>query len=463
MASRSGQELSCPLCSDISKEPVFLSCNHSFCKDCLHSYWAERHSPECPVCKRRASKGEPPFFAQESQCKPQEGAAAAESEPLCSLHSERLSLFCVDHEQLVCSTCRDSETHSNHRFKPADEAVQDHERKLQHLLKPLKMKLTLIHQIKGNCDQTAEHIKVQAENTVQRIKEEFKRLHQFLDEEEEARMAALREEEEQKSQMMKEKIGALSREITALSDTIRATERELRAKDVSFLQNYKAAAERVQQQHLPDDPELVSGALIDEAKHLGNLRFNIWNEMREMVSYSPVILDPNTAHPDLVLSEDLTIVRQGKTKQQLPDNPERIDHFISVVGSEGFDSGSHSWELQVGDNTAFSLGVLTERSPRKGNPWSGLWRLMFCNGEYKSLSPSDTGSDVSVKKKPRRIRVHLDRDRGRLSFSDPDTDTHIHTFSHTFTDRLFPYISTWSEVPIKIVASKVSVTVEHHS
>lgn len=41
---------------------------------------------------------------------------------------------------------------------------------------------------------------------------------------------------------------------------------------------------------------------------------------------------------------------------------------------------------------------------------------MFCGGEYEALSPSDTGSDVTVAKNPKRIRVHLDWDRGQLSF-----------------------------------------------
>ncbi|XP_063069961.1 E3 ubiquitin-protein ligase TRIM35-like [Engraulis encrasicolus] len=472
MASKSFSEedFSCPVCCEIFKDPVVLSCSHSICKVCLQQFWNTKGSRECPVCRRRSSMDHPPvsltlknlcetFLRERSQ------RAAAGSEVLCSLHSEKLKLFCLEDKQPVCVVCQTSKLHRGHNFNPIDEAALDIKEELKIKLLSLQEKLKTFEEDKLTCDQITAHIQTQVFNTEKQIKEEIEKLHQFLRDEEATRIAALREEEEQKSKMMKEKIEKMTREMSSLSDTIKAIEEGMEADDVTFLQNYKSTVERAQ--CTLQDPERLSGALINVAKHLGNLKFRVWEKMQKIVQYTPVTLDPNTAKANLIMSEDLTSVRRGDEIQlQLPDNPERFDKFASVVGSEGFNSGTHCWDVEVGENTRWIVGVVTESLQRKGKntSMSGLWFVWYKDSKYSACASPQPDTLLTVQQKLQRIRVQLDWDRGKLSFTNPDSNTHIHTFTHSFTERVFPYFNIASNAcPLRMLPVKASVRVEQHS
>ncbi|XP_053352313.1 zinc-binding protein A33-like [Clarias gariepinus] len=463
MASKfSEEDLSCPVCCDIFKDPVLLLCSHSVCKECLQLFWEAKGSRECPVCRSMSSLEKPPTnLVLRNLCETflqERNQRSSALKTVCSLHSEKLKLFCLDDQQAVCLVCRDSRKHTNHKFRPIDEAVTDCKEKLKTVLTPLQKRLKILNDCKLNWIKTAEHIKIQSRHTERQIKEEFEKLHQFLQNEEAARIAALREEEEQKSQMMKEKIEKLSRDISSLSDKIRAIEEEMRAEDVSFLQNNKATMKRAQctLQH----PEELSGALIHVAKHLANLRFRVWEKMQHIVQYTPITLDPNTVHPNLIVSDDLTSVRFSDDNQKLPDNPERFDEYVCILGSEGFTSGTHCWDVEVGDCSFWFVGVMTASAKRKGDTISrsGIWCVDYYNGKYTARSSPKPATYLSVAKKLQRIRVNLDWDRGKLSFFDPFTNTHIHTFTHTFTEKLLPFLYVIGSLKILPLQCSVRVT-----
>uniref|UniRef100_A0A672K905 RING-type domain-containing protein n=2 Tax=Sinocyclocheilus grahami TaxID=75366 RepID=A0A672K905_SINGR len=91
MDSKSVEELSCPVCCEIFKDPVLLSCSHSFCKECLQQFWKTKKTQECPVCRRRSSKQEPlSILALKNLCdsliKERNERRSSGSEEICSLH-----------------------------------------------------------------------------------------------------------------------------------------------------------------------------------------------------------------------------------------------------------------------------------------------------------------------------------------------------------------------------------------
>lgn len=118
------EDLTCPVCCEIFSFPVILSCSHSICKECLQQFWKTKKVRQCPVCRRRSSRGEPLCnLVLKNLCESFTAESPSGSEVICSLHNEHLKLFCLEDEQPVCIVCRDSEKHFNHRFRPINEVA----------------------------------------------------------------------------------------------------------------------------------------------------------------------------------------------------------------------------------------------------------------------------------------------------------------------------------------------------
>ncbi|KAI1887067.1 hypothetical protein AGOR_G00202310 [Albula goreensis] len=461
------EELCCSVCCDTFRDPVVLECSHSFCNDCLQRCWKEKRYRECPICRRKSSVPKPPvnlalknivelYLKQKS---------AQNNEVNCRLHGQKLLLYCEDDEEPLCVVCQTSKKHRTHQLCPSEEAALEQKRELKNVLAPIKENLQLFIEVKQQFEKTEKHIKAQVQLTELRIKGEFLKLRNFLQDEEGASLDALRKEGDEKSQLMKDKIESITRHISTLSDKIAAIEKVIEGEDVLILKAYKDTKRRAQCTLQEPEPH-PSGALIDMAKHLGNLKYKVWEKMLGMVQYTPVTLDPNTAAPWLLLSEDLTSVTNTGFIQALPDNPERFNPCVDVLGSEGFSSGKHSWEVEVGNKPEWTIGVVKDSITRKGkiccDPESGIFVVTLRAG---SVYGAEGITPLTLKKKPQRIRVQLDFDMGEVSFYDPSDMSRIHTFNLLLMDRLFPYFSPCVNIngsncgALQICPAKVSVTV----
>nr|XP_015201515.1 PREDICTED: zinc-binding protein A33-like [Lepisosteus oculatus] len=189
-----------------------------------------------------------------------------------------------------------------------------------------------------------------------------------------------------------------------------------------------------------DTNKTVRRVFSEYSRKEGVTHIPVWKWIRE--ASVDVTLDPNSAHPSLILSEDGKQVRKGDRRQTLPDFPKRFDPVSCVLGREGFSSGRHYWEVKVGEKTAWDIGVAKESINRKGkiilSPSNGYWTIWLTNAnEFKAVANPPVHLPLSLK--PQKVGIYLDYEEGQVSFYNVETRNHIYTFTDTFTEKLYPF------------------------
>ncbi|KAG1947516.1 zinc-binding protein A33-like [Pimephales promelas] len=423
-------DLTCPVCKDIFREPVLLSCSHSFCRQCLESSWKNQTKKQCPLC-RKCCDGETPIpnRALDNTCvsyKKERNwrTGGPVDEIICGLHQRPFQLFCIKDEEPVCVDC--VTLHPGHELVPIDQGVP--------------------------------FCRGQTKEAEAQIKQEFERLRQVLADEETSRINALHREGEEKKLMMNGSIESITRDISALGDLIQTVKREMGAEELTFLQNFQKLKRRTQ--WTGDEPKKVEGALINMAKHVGALGYKIWENMQSHITCLPVILDPNTVSPWLSISPDFSSVQESQERQSFPDNPERFDPCVFVLGSEGFSSGRHRWEVRVADHPKWILGVCKESVVRKRKftvtTKAGVWTIGLSKGVYNALTTPRTV--LNLERRPETIRVKVNMEKGEVSFWDTGNNKHLCTYNDKFTEKLFPIFGPGLQsTPITILPAKVSI------
>ncbi|NXL36198.1 BT1A1 protein, partial [Glaucidium brasilianum] len=161
------------------------------------------------------------------------------------------------------------------------------------------------------------------------------------------------------------------------------------------------------------------------------LRKGSWRRYAVPIEEVKVVLDPDTAHCDLVLSEDCKSVKREDTLQDIPDIPQRFNPWRCVLGREGFTSGRHYWEVELVDGGGWTVGVSREDVKRKGDiefkPEEGIWAVGKWAGNFQALT-SPNRTLLPEIQTPKRVRVSLDYEEGRVAFFSVDEEIPIFTF-----------------------------------
>uniref|UniRef100_A0A670YX77 Uncharacterized protein n=1 Tax=Pseudonaja textilis TaxID=8673 RepID=A0A670YX77_PSETE len=148
-----------------------------------------------------------------------------------------------------------------------------------------------------------------------------------------------------------------------------------------------------------------------------------------------ITLNGSTAHPQLWCQG--SSVTWANRFQDCPDVPERFDQELCVLGSEGFTTGWHWWEVSVQGpynfpvqgEVSWAIGVAKESIPRKGSfklsSQVGIWAVgNNVWGQMIAFEPYR----VTLQSSPRRLWVRLDCEAKEVQILDAVTGASLYTF-----------------------------------
>ncbi|ELV13337.1 Pyrin [Tupaia chinensis] len=475
-SGRPPDEAACSLCHAQEGDPAGGTCMHNSCSCPITSGDPETsgsHSTICLRCQASLAKGSPRDLSPQPL-------------PQCQRHMKQVQLlFCEDDREPICLICRLSQEHRGHQVRPIEEAALEYKEQIQKQLEHLKELRKSGEEQRAQGDKNMANFLRQTETQKQRIRCQLEQLCRFLEQQEQLFVSWLGELGQTISQA-REKYGArVSRDIALLDKLIGELEAKQGQPEWELVQDVGVTLHRAKMVTVPESwttpPEVKEKIhlLYQKSEFLEKSMKNFSETLRsELETFNVpeligaqahavnVTLDAETAHPNLIFSDDLKSVRLGSKWDRLPDRPERFNSCIIALGSPSFLSGRHYWEVEVGDKTAWVLGVCRAPTSRKGSmtltPENGYWVVMMTKrNEYQVSTFPPTR--LRMREPPRRVGIFLDYMAGGISFYNVTARSHIYTFTgFSFSGPLQPIFSPGTHDGGKNTGSLSICTVGSH-
>ncbi|XP_060094577.1 E3 ubiquitin-protein ligase TRIM7-like [Heteronotia binoei] len=431
------QEANCPICLEFLTDPVVLGCGHSFCQACITDYcekWETRGDLECPVCKFKFQKGtfrrnwQLANLVEKIKLVPQSSRKG-----VCLRHQEKLHFFCKEDEKLVCVVCERLPEHKGHTIVPLEVAAQKYKDQFCNRLGILKKERERIVVYKGDVEKESQDLLMKKV-----VKEVARNRDQHL--------------------------ARISEELSSLESLIREMEEKCQQPASDLLQDVRSTLQRYEDKESFENPVANPLALKWHIWDFSDLNFlleGIEKQLKDALDFelhmkkANVTLDQDTANPWLILSEGQKSVRKGEEAQALPNSPERFEGYSAVLGCEGFTRGCCFWEVLVGSEESWAVGVARKSVKRKGGltfaPEEGIWAMGKWSGMHRAYIKGHY-PPLTVSGELKRIRVCLNYAGGRVAFFDADRAALLYEFSGAsfFGETLLPFFGVYGKGHLKI-------------
>ncbi|CAJ1085924.1 E3 ubiquitin-protein ligase TRIM58 [Xyrichtys novacula] len=369
---------------------------------------------------------------------------------MCPKHERLLELFCKKDQMCVCVLCTETD-HRAHYTVPVEREWTDKKAQLKRteidVQQMIQDRVKKVEDIK----QAVELNKASAQREIQESVQVFSELVRSIQKTQAELVVSIEEKQRQAERRAGGLIAELEQEITELKRRYTELENVARADHIHFLKNFPAlsttpAVKDWSETSVPTDTcvGMIRRSVSKLEATIHEMIYKLADsEIKKILKYTvDVTLDPDSANPWLQLSQDRHQVRHLGAWQDLPDHPERFDTVVIVLGREGFVSGRHYWEVQVGDKDDWYLGVARSTVNRKGrisvSTTQGYWALAMKKGQGYRVSTSPPML-LPLNPKPKRVGVFVDYEEGQVSFYDVRARTHIYTFKDTFREKILPF------------------------
>ncbi|XP_072314918.1 E3 ubiquitin-protein ligase TRIM39-like [Eucyclogobius newberryi] len=375
-------------------------------------------------------------------------------ERLCARHDRLLEMFCRREQKCVCRFCVETE-HRDHAAVSVEEESATRKAQIENTEADFT---DMIEQRLKKAEEISNRLLQRKANAEKELERGHFLLASLVDDVR-ARQAEVNEaaaEEQREAEARAEVlVQGLRREVEELRakneelNALRDSDDHLHVLQRLPLVSARPAPSRWSEVSFPSESCVgtVRAALSKLKQTLDKqLDSLLTQELKTVQKYAvDVELDPHTAHPNIVLSQDGRQAGRGELLHVVPDNPQRFDPVICVLAKTGFTSGRFYFQVSVGSKTYWDLGVVLESVNRKGmitsKPENGFWTVRLRGGdEYRALdSPSVL---LELPARPLTVGVYTDYEQGAVAFYDVDAKTLIYAFAGCgFGERVYPFFS----------------------
>ncbi|XP_034736145.1 E3 ubiquitin-protein ligase TRIM39-like [Etheostoma cragini] len=393
---------------------------------------------------------------------------------MCTKHDKLLELFCKTDQMCVCMLC----TISDHKAHDVVHLKEEYEEKKADLEKTEAEIQQMIQKRQLKIQEIKHSVKLSEEDADREIAEGvqvFTALKESVERSQAELIDTIKEKQRKRESQAEGFITELEHEISELKKRSTEVEKLSQSEDhLHLLQSFaflNTAPPTKDWTEVKVHPQ-IKGTVV---RAVNQLEETLSEQMKKLLSEAELkrvqrsavdlTLDPDTAHPNLILSDDGKQVQHVDVQKTLPNNQERFDTGPNVLAKQGFSSGRFYYEVQVNEKTHWYLGVARESINRKGSitpsPRIGYWLICLRNeNEYKACA--DNVICLTLKSRPEKVGVFVDYEEGLVSFYDVDAAVPIFSFTDcTFTEKLHPLFCPCNNNGGKNSAPLIIIPVNH--